>query len=118
VTLLRAEAAAGFRAGIAQAYQQQWGVTPRIYSCEPSDGAAEVLNLRRSPGRLTNFQRQRRMSSMAGQSDLNALPMNYLSSCSSVLSVVAGRHTAGPVNVIAFAAFPNTSRRRFSHSVF
>jgi galactokinase len=49
VTLLRAEAAAGFRAGIAQAYQQQWGVTPRIYSCEPSDGAAEVIKLETIP---------------------------------------------------------------------
>jgi galactokinase len=49
VTLLRAESAAGFRAGIAQAYQQQFGVTPRIYSCEPSEGAGEVKKLETIP---------------------------------------------------------------------
>src|ERR1022692_2995471 len=49
VTLLRAEAAASFRASIAQAYQQQWGVTPRIYSCEPSEGAGEVNNFETIP---------------------------------------------------------------------
>ena len=41
VTLLRAEAAAGFRDAIAQAYQSQFGVTPQIYSCEPSEGAGK-----------------------------------------------------------------------------
>jgi galactokinase len=49
VTLLRVEAAAGFRAGIARAYEQQWGVTPRIYSCTPSDGAAEVIKFETIP---------------------------------------------------------------------
>jgi galactokinase len=49
VTLLRVEAAAGFRAGIAQAYQQEFGVTPRIYSCEPSEGAGEVKKLETIP---------------------------------------------------------------------
>jgi galactokinase len=49
VTLLRVEAAAGFRAGIARAYQQQFGVTPRIYSCEPSEGAGEVKKLETIP---------------------------------------------------------------------
>jgi galactokinase len=42
VTLLRAEAVAGFRDAITQAYRSQFGVTPQVYSCEPSDGAAEV----------------------------------------------------------------------------
>jgi galactokinase len=42
VTLLRAEAAGGFRAGIAQAYQQKFGVVPGIYACDPSEGAGEV----------------------------------------------------------------------------
>jgi galactokinase len=49
VTLLRAEAAASFRARIAQAYQRQFGLTPRIYSCEPSEGAAEVKNYETIP---------------------------------------------------------------------
>jgi galactokinase len=49
VTLLRVEAAAGFRESIAQAYEQQWGVTPRIYSCEPSEGAGEVKKLETIP---------------------------------------------------------------------
>jgi galactokinase len=49
VTLLRVEAAAGFRASIAQAYQKQFGVTPRIYSCEPSEGAGEVKKLETIP---------------------------------------------------------------------
>ena len=49
VTLMRAEAAASFRASIAQAYQQEWGVTPGVYSCEPSEGAGEVNNLETIP---------------------------------------------------------------------
>jgi galactokinase len=49
VTLLRVEAAAGFRASIAQAYRQEFGVTPRIYSCEPSEGAGEVKKLETIP---------------------------------------------------------------------
>jgi galactokinase len=49
VTLLRAEAAAGFRAAIAQAYRQQFGVTPRVYSCQPSEGAGEVKKLETIP---------------------------------------------------------------------
>jgi galactokinase len=49
VTLLRSGAAAGFRAEIARAYQQQFGITPRIYSCEPSEGAAEVKNYETIP---------------------------------------------------------------------
>ena len=49
VTLLRTEAAANFRASVAQAYERQFGVTPRIYSCEPSEGAGEVQNLETIP---------------------------------------------------------------------
>jgi galactokinase len=49
VTLLRVGAAASFREKIAQAYQQQYGITPRIYSCEPSEGAAEVKKFETIP---------------------------------------------------------------------
>jgi galactokinase len=49
VTLLRAEAAGGFRAGIAQAYERKFGVVPGIYSCEPSDGAGEVKKFETIP---------------------------------------------------------------------
>ena len=49
VTLLRAAAAANFRSQVAQAYQRQFGLTPRIYSCEPSEGAAEVKNYETIP---------------------------------------------------------------------
>ncbi len=42
VTLLRKEAAAGFRTAIVKAYQAQFGIAPQIYSCEPSEGAGEV----------------------------------------------------------------------------
>ncbi len=49
VTLLRADAAPGFRDAISQAYAKQFGITPRIYSCEPSEGAGEVKNLETIP---------------------------------------------------------------------
>ena len=49
VTMLRTEAAATFRAAIAQAYEKQFGITPGIYSCEPSDGAGELKNLETIP---------------------------------------------------------------------
>jgi len=49
VPLLRAEAAASFQASIARAYAQEFGVTPRVYSCEPSEGAGEVNNLETIP---------------------------------------------------------------------
>ncbi|MEI9972393.1 MAG: galactokinase, partial [Ignavibacteriota bacterium] len=42
VTLMREDAAAAFTEQICAAYQGQYGVTPQIYSCRPSDGAAEV----------------------------------------------------------------------------
>jgi len=49
VTLLRTEAAAAFRKAIARAYEEAMGVTPRIYSCEPSEGAGEVKKLETIP---------------------------------------------------------------------
>src|ERR1035437_7103126 len=49
VTLLRTETAASFRATIARAYEQHYGVTPRVYSCEPSEGAGEVKKLETIP---------------------------------------------------------------------
>jgi galactokinase len=42
VTLLRSEAEASFRAAIADAYRGKFGVTPAIYTCKPSGGAAEI----------------------------------------------------------------------------
>ncbi len=42
VTLLRAESAASFREGVARAYEQKFGITPKTYTCEPSEGAGEV----------------------------------------------------------------------------
>ena len=49
VTLMRADAAPAFRGAIAQTYEKQFSITPRIYSCEPSEGAAEVENLETIP---------------------------------------------------------------------
>jgi galactokinase len=49
VTLLRAQAAGGFRTRIEQAYEEKFGVVPGIYSCEPSEGAAEVKNFETIP---------------------------------------------------------------------
>jgi len=42
VTLLRAEAAGAFEKQIAAAYQARFDVTPLVYACRPSDGAAEL----------------------------------------------------------------------------
>jgi galactokinase len=42
VTLLPADAAAAFEAQISAAYQARFGVTPSVYACRPSDGAAEL----------------------------------------------------------------------------
>jgi galactokinase len=42
VTMLRDEAAGRFREQIAEAFQRQFNVTPKIYSCKPSAGASEV----------------------------------------------------------------------------
>jgi galactokinase len=49
VTLLRQDAAAQFRSQIAQAYQRQFQVIPRMYSCNPSAGAGEVKNFETIP---------------------------------------------------------------------
>jgi galactokinase len=42
VTLLRADAAAEFERRISAAYQAKFDVTPLVYACRPSDGAAEL----------------------------------------------------------------------------
>jgi galactokinase len=42
VTLLRADAAPAFKAQISAAYQARFNVTPLVYACRPSDGAAEL----------------------------------------------------------------------------
>ncbi|HEY1341730.1 MAG TPA: galactokinase [Bryobacteraceae bacterium] len=42
VTMLRPETADRFRAEIVSAYERRFKVTPRIYECRPSAGAAEV----------------------------------------------------------------------------
>jgi galactokinase len=44
VTLVRNEAAESFGNQIATAYEEQFHVTPRIYECKPSDGAAECTD--------------------------------------------------------------------------
>jgi galactokinase len=49
VTLLRSGAADAFRTAIARSYEQKYGITPRIYSCEPSEGAAELKNCETIP---------------------------------------------------------------------
>jgi galactokinase len=50
VTLLRQDADTRFRSRIAQAYQRQFQVIPRIYTCNPSAGAGEVKNFEIIPG--------------------------------------------------------------------
>jgi len=42
VTLLRPEFVDRFRHDIAKSYEERFGVTPKMYECSPSDGAAEV----------------------------------------------------------------------------
>ncbi len=49
VTMLRPDAAEEFRSGIASAYSKRFGITPRIYSCRPSAGAAELKNFEMIP---------------------------------------------------------------------
>jgi len=49
VTLLRPDAVPRFTEKIAHAYEKQFHVTPRIYRCIPSAGAAEVKNLETIP---------------------------------------------------------------------
>ena len=49
VTLVRKEAASAFADAISRAYQSGYGVTPRIYRCLPSAGAAEVKKIETIP---------------------------------------------------------------------
>ena len=42
VTMLRPESVAGFQERISRAYEAQFGVTPQVYRCQPSDGAGEL----------------------------------------------------------------------------
>jgi galactokinase len=49
VTLLRPDAVARFTSQIERAYQDRFHVTPRIYRCVPSAGAAMVKNLETIP---------------------------------------------------------------------
>jgi galactokinase len=49
VTMLRPEAADHFRTSIARAYEERFHVTPRIYDCRPSKGAAEVTDFSQIP---------------------------------------------------------------------
>jgi galactokinase len=49
VTMLRPDAEPGFRAAIAAAYRDRYGVDPAIYPCRPSAGAGEVKNFESIP---------------------------------------------------------------------
>ena len=42
VTVLRPDAADGFKAQISRAYEERFRITPRIYDCRPSAGAGEL----------------------------------------------------------------------------
>jgi galactokinase len=42
VTLMRTDAAGAFEQKISAAYQARFDVTPLVYACRPSDGAAEL----------------------------------------------------------------------------
>jgi galactokinase len=50
VTMLKAEAAPGFVAKIARAYEAQFDIAPQIYRCIPSPGAGQVKNVETIPG--------------------------------------------------------------------
>jgi galactokinase len=49
VSMLRPDAVTRFQEEIAAAYRSRFGVTPAIYSCEPSAGAEEVKNYETIP---------------------------------------------------------------------
>jgi galactokinase len=49
VTMVHEDAAAGFAEKIARAYDGKYGVTPRIYPCKPSAGAAELTDFATVP---------------------------------------------------------------------
>jgi galactokinase len=54
VALARRETSRHFETEIRHAYQEEFGITPDLYRCTPSDGAAEVKNFETIPpaGRL------------------------------------------------------------------
>jgi galactokinase len=52
VTMVARDAAAGFRAAISREYVRKFGITPKIYACDPADGAGEVKNFEVFPGAL------------------------------------------------------------------
>ena len=47
--MLRPDTVPAFSREIAQAYQNQFAVTPAIYPCKPSTGAGEVKNFETIP---------------------------------------------------------------------
>jgi galactokinase len=49
VNMVRPEAAASFKQRIAQAYRERFNVTPQIFTCRPSPGAARVTNFETIP---------------------------------------------------------------------
>jgi galactokinase len=49
VTLLRPDAVADFRREISRAYEDEYRITPAIYDCFPSQGAAEVKDFETIP---------------------------------------------------------------------
>ncbi len=49
VTMLRPDAVANFQRQIGAAYEKQFGVAPRMYRCNPSEGAGELKNFERIP---------------------------------------------------------------------
>jgi len=49
VTLMRPAAVAPFEGEISRLYHERFGLTPRIYPCRPSSGAAEVKNFESIP---------------------------------------------------------------------
>jgi galactokinase len=49
VTMLRSDAAAGFRDEISRAYEAKFNITPKIYDCRPSPGAGEVSDFASIP---------------------------------------------------------------------
>jgi len=49
VTMLRPDAVTRFGEEIARAYQRQFHMTPQIYACQPSAGAAEVSDFAAIP---------------------------------------------------------------------
>ena len=44
VSMMRSEAAPAFRQAIARVYESRFGVAPRVYDCNPSEGAGERVS--------------------------------------------------------------------------